>query len=493
MDYVEGGWPNQTNPTDLEFFQRAALRNGSLRERVTAFGMTRRPNRKPREDENLQALLAAGTKTVTIFGKSWLFQVERILRTTARENEEMIRDSVEFLVSRDRKVIYDAEHFFDGFKGDHEYALSTLKAAQEGGASRLVLCDTRGGSTPSDVLAATRRVVREVGVPVGIHAHNDRGMATANSLFAVAAGASQVQGTINGIGERVGNANLIEVVANLHLMGAKTRLPVSRLTTLSRFTCEISGLREDPFKPFVGKHAFAHKGGVHGDAVLKTESAYEFLDPSTFGNARAITVSSQAGRASLLSAVNRLGFRLSKDDPRILPLLRQVKSLEAAGCNLEIAEASMELILLRELGKAKDPFRIIEWEISAQNTSGKPLARCSVRIDVNSGIIEAKASGNGPVNALDHGLRDVLANAYQKSFLAKLTGYRVREIDSDSATAATVAVYIDFTDGSKSWTTVASSTNIIEASLDALVDGYVYGLRTQMRHNERHGHRGAQE
>jgi 2-isopropylmalate synthase len=441
--------------------------------------MTRRPNRSPREDENLQALLAAGTRTVTIFGKSWLFQVEKILRTTPRENESMIRGSVEFLVSRDREVIYDAEHFFDGFRADHEYALSTLKAAEEGGASRLVLCDTRGGALPSEVLEVTRCVVREVGVPVGIHAHNDRGMATANSLFAVSGGATQVQGTMNGIGERVGNADLIEVVANLHLMGAKTRLPVSRLTSLSRFICEISGLREDPFKPFVGKHAFAHKGGVHGDAVLKAESAYEFLDPRTFGNARAITVSSQAGRASLLSAVHRMGFRLSKNDPRISALLRKVKCLEAAGCNLEIAEASMQLVLLRSLSRAPDPLRIIEWEVAAQSTSGKALARCSVRVDVNGRTVQANASGNGPVNALDHGLRDILVNAYKEDFQARLTGYRVKEIDSESATAATVAVYIDFADGSRSWTTAASSTNIIEASLSALVDGYVYGLRTQ--------------
>lgn len=478
VDYVEGGWPNPTNTTDVEFFQRAAVRNGSLHERVTAFGMTRRPNLRAREDENLQALLAAETNTVTIFGKSWLFQVEKILRTTPQENELMIRDSVELLVSRDRDVIYDAEHFFDGFRADRAYAVSTVKAAEEGGASRIVLCDTRGGSLPSEVLEVTRQVVREVGVPVGIHAHNDRGMATANSLFAVAGGATHVQGTMNGIGERVGNANLIEVVANLHLMGARTHVPVSRLTSLSRFTCDISGLREDPFKPFVGKHAFAHKGGVHGDAVLKAESAYEFLDPTTFGNARAITVSSQAGRASLLSRVSRLGFHLSKNDPRIAVLLRKVKSLEAAGCNLEMAEASMELVLLRSLGRDRDPFRIIDWEVRAQNTSDKPLARSLLRVDVNGRTVEAKGTGNGPVNALDHALRDVLVHSYRENFLANLTGYRVREVDSDSATAATVVVYIDFAGSSRSWTTVASSTNIIEASLDALVDGYVYGLRT---------------
>jgi len=485
VDYVEGGWPNQTNPTDLEFFQLAKSMDSSLHTHVTAFGMTRAANRKPSEDKNLQALLEAGTKTVTIFGKSWLFQVEKILRTTPTENQSMIRDSVEFLVSRGSEVIYDAEHFFDGFKANQDYALSTLKAAEDGGARRVVLCDTRGGSFPSEIYEITRRVVSEVNVPVGIHAHNDRGMATANSLFAVSAGATQVQGTMNGLGERVGNADLIEVFANLHLMGIKSKLQVSKLTSLSRFTSEISGLREDAFKPFVGKYAFAHKGGVHGDAVLKAEAAYEFLDPSTFGNVRAITVSSQAGRASLLSAVHKLGFPLSKDEPKISTLLRELKSLEALGCNLEMAEASMQLLLLRSLSKEQDPFRIIDWEVTAQNTSGKSYAQCKLRVNVNGSTVQANARGNGPVNALDRGLRDVLEMSYKQDFLAKLTGYRVKEIDSESATAARVAVYIDFADGTRSWTTVASSTNIIEASLAALVDGYDYGLRMQSRTKHR--------
>jgi len=479
VDYVEGGWPNQTNPTDLQFFQLAKTMDGSLYSHVTAFGMTRAPKCKAHEDNNLRALLEAGTKTVTIFGKSWLFQVEKILRTTPSENQSMVRQSVEFLVSRQREVIYDAEHFFDGFKANPDYALSTLKAAEDGGASRVVLCDTRGGSHPSEIYEVTRQVVAEMRVPVGIHAHNDRGMATANSLFAVSAGATQVQGTMNGLGERVGNADLIEVITNLHLMGVKSNLQASRLTSLSRFTYEMSGLREDAFKPFVGKHAFAHKGGVHGDAVLKAESAYEFLDPTTFGNVRAITVSSQAGRASLLSAVHRLGFSLSKDEPRLLALLREVKALEASGCNLEMAEASMQLLLLRSLGKRKEPFQIIDWEVTAQNAHSKSHAQCTLRVNVEGKTVEANAVGNGPVNALDRGLRDVLEMAYGQDFLARLTGYRVREIDSESATAARVAVYIDFAEGTKTWTTVASSVNIIEASLNALVDGYAYGLRTR--------------
>jgi len=478
IDYVEGGWPNETNPTDLEFFKLAKSLDRDAFSHVAAFGMTRRADTNPADDRNLQQLLKAETETVTIFGKSWTFQVEKILRTTLAENREMIHDSVEFLRSHGRKVIYDAEHFFDGFKTDPEYALSTLKAAEDAGASMLVLCDTRGGSYPLEVYEATRYVVEHVAAPVGIHAHNDRGMATANSLFAMMAGASHVQGTMNGLGERVGNSDLIEVVANLHLMGINTRIQASKLASLSRFTYEMSGLREDPFKPFVGKHAFAHKGGVHGDAVLKTETAYEFFDPTAFGNARAITVSSQAGRSSLLSAAQKFGFHLSKNDQRISVLLREVKRLEALGCNLESAEASIQLLFLRTLTRKSDPFRILDWEAAVQNIAGESSSRCRLKVDVNGTVLETSAKGNGPVNALDQGLRVVLKKKFGSRFSAVLTGYRVREVDSEAATAARVAVYIDFADGYKTWTTVASSTNIMQASVDALVDGYAYALRT---------------
>ena len=478
VDYVEGGWPNETNPTDVEFFQMAKALDNTVFSRVTSFGMTRRPNTRPGNDKNLEHLLKSGTETVTIFGKSWPFQVEAILKTTPDENRMMIHDSVEFLVSRQRKVIYDAEHFFDGYKANPDYALSTLNAAQDAGASMLVLCDTRGGSYPSEIYQVTKQVIDQVRVPIGIHAHNDRGLATANSLFAVLAGASHVQGTMNGLGERVGNADLIEVVANLHLMGIRTELQPSELTNLSRFAYEMSGLRENPFKPFVGKHAFAHKGGVHGDAVLKAERAYEFCDPASFGNARTITVSSQAGRSSLRSAARKWGFNLSKDDSRVIDLLRKVKTLEASGCNLEFAEASLELLFLRTRTRTRDTFRVLDWEASVQSEAGKSSAQCRLSIDVGEKVVEIHASGNGPVNALDRGLQLVLKKSFGSRFSARLIGYRVREIDSEAATAAKVAVYIDFADDRKTWTTVAASTNIVKASVDALVDGYEYALRT---------------
>jgi len=476
VDYVEGGWPNETNVTDLEFFKLTNSLNNGVFARVTAFGMTRRPNTKVEDDQNLAQLLKAKTKTVTIFGKSWSFQVEEVLGTSLKENLKMVHDSISFLRKHGRRVIFDAEHFFDGFRNDEDYAISVLNAAQNAGASTIVLCDTRGGAVPLEVHQATRRVVELSRIPVGIHSHNDRGMATANTLFAVMAGASHVQGTMNGLGERVGNADLIEVVANLHLMGVKTRLKPSKLTSLSRFVFEMSGIREDQFKPFVGKYAFAHKGGVHGDAVLKAEAAYEFCEPPVFGNQRFITVSSQAGRSSLLLAARKAGFNISRDDKRVPALLREVKRLESLGCNLENAEATLELLIRKTLGRHREPFQIVNWEITAHRDGTKASAQCRLTVSINRKTLETQANGNGPVNALDQALRIVLREQFSASFTAKLSGYRVREVDSESATAARVAVYVDFTDKQKTWTTVASSTNIIHASVDALADGYVYGL-----------------
>jgi 2-isopropylmalate synthase len=281
---------------------------------------------------------------------------------------------------------------------------------------------------------------------------------------------------MNGLGERVGNADLIEVIANLHLMGVQTKLKPIKLTGLSRFVCDISGTREDLFKPFVGKYAFAHKGGVHGDAVLKAEAAYEFCDPPAFGNHRFITVSSQAGRSSLLLAARRVGFNLSRDDKRLPNLLREVKRLESLGCNLENAEATLDLLILRTLGRQREPFRIADWQVTAHQDGTRASAQCKLKVEVGKRSLETQARGNGPVNAIDQALRLVLTKQFPDRFTSKLSGYRVREVDSESATAARVAVYIDFTDKHKTWTTVASSTNIVQASVNALSDGYFYGL-----------------
>lgn len=474
---MEGGWPNETNITDQDFFRLTKSLDNGIFTHVTAFGMTRRANVNAENDPNLAHLLKAETKTVTIFGKSWPFQVERILGTTLEENLKMIRDSILFLRRHGRRVVFDAEHFFDGLRNNPDYAISVLNTAQESGASTVVLCDTRGGALPLEVYQATKQAFQAIQGQVGIHCHNDRGMATANTLFAVMAGASHVQGTMNGLGERVGNADLIEVIANLHLMGVQTKLKPTKLTTLSRFVCEISGIREDQFKPFVGKYAFAHKGGVHGDAVLKAEAAYEFYDPPAFGNHRFITVSSQAGRSSLLLAARRVGLNLSRDDKRLPNLLREVKRLESLGCNLENAEATLDLLILRTLGKQREPFHIVDWQVTAHQDEAMASAQCRLKVEVSRRILETQANGNGPVNAIDQALRLVLTKQFSSTFTAKLTGYRVREVDSEAATAARVAVYIDFTNKHKTWTTVASSTNIVQASVDALADGYSYSLR----------------
>ncbi len=476
VDYVEGGWPNETNLTDTKFFELARHLPADISRHISAFGMTMRPTADPRQDRNLRALLKARTQTVTIFGKSWQFQVEKILHTTLEENLKIIGDTVTFLRSRNRAVIYDAEHFFDGFKTNPDYAISTLLAAEEGGASLLVLCDTRGGVDPTEIYDATKHVLKKVTCRVGIHCHNDRGMATANSLFAVMAGASQVQGTLNGLGERVGNADLVEVVANLRLMRATTNLKTTRLASLSHFIYEMSGLRENPFKPFVGEHAFAHKGGVHGDAVRKTQFSYEFCDPSEFGNKRRITVSSQAGRSSLLAAAERFGLKISRNDKRLSTVLHEVKRLESEGCNLENADATLELLMRHRLAFDEVPFSLVDWNVATTNNHGQMSARCELTMTVNDHRICSSEIGNGPVHALDRALRHVLTRKFGSEFSANLTGYRVREVDSEEATAARVAVYIDFTDTHRLWTTVASSTNIIQASARALVDGYVYGL-----------------
>ena len=477
VDYVEGGWPNDKNPIDVDFFKLAKSLDGEGFSHVTAFGMTRRPQTDSSEDVNLKYLLEAGTKTVTLFGKCWGFQVEKVLRTTLDENRKMVYDSVKFLRSRRRKVIFDGEHFFDGFREDPDYALSILSAAEDAGASTLVLCDTRGGTFPPEIYKATRQVAENGGTPVGIHAHNDRGMATANTLFAVMAGATHVQGTMNGLGERVGNADLIEVIANLHLTGVETKVQSNKLASLSRFTYEMSGLPEDQYKPFVGKHAFSHKAGVHGDAVLKAKKAYEFFDPSAFGNSREITISSQAGRSSLLHAAKKFGFHLRKSDRNVSELLREVKHLEAQGCNLEFAEASIELLFQRTLSRKPDPFKVVGWKTTVRSEGGKLFSECDLAVEIKGRVLETTAHGNGPVNALDQGLRVVLREKFGSKFSAMLVGYRVREIDSEAGTAAKVAVYVDFSDKHRTWTTVASSTNVLEASAKALVDGYAYALR----------------
>ncbi|MEM3462055.1 MAG: citramalate synthase [Candidatus Bathyarchaeia archaeon] len=476
IHYIEGGWPNPTNPSELEFFKR--VKREGLRAKVAAFGMTRRAGSKPEEDPNLNSLLEAEPDCITIFGKTWRLHVEKVLETTAEENLAMITSSIEYIKEHGYEVIYDAEHFFDGYKNDPYYAIETLRAASEGGADQMVLCDTRGASLPMEIFKATEEVAKEFrGTVIGIHAHNDKGLATANSLFALMAGARHIQGTINGIGERCGNADLIEVLGNAKLsLGMDLELDLSALSKLSSYVYEIAGLSPNDRQPFVGKCAFAHKGGVHGHAVLKCPEAYEFVDPAVLGGSRFILVSSQAGRANLLAKAKEFGYELERDDPKLARILERVKEMEGAGYHFENADATLDLVLARSLGVDPKYFDIEGWRVIVSGDKGGVTSESTVKLRVDGDELLTASEGNGPVNAFDLALRKALGSRYRELSGVRLVGYRVREIDVERGTAAKVRVHIEFEADGRRWSTVGVSTNILEASKEALEDGYLYYL-----------------
>jgi len=474
VQYVEGGWPNPGNSAENEFFRRVMKQK--LHANVVAFGMTRRPATDPRHDFNLKSLIDCGTSMVTIVGKSSAFHVKNVLQTSLGENLNMIRDSISLLRKHDRRVIYDAEHFFDAIKENADYAFSTIEVATNAGAEEIVLCDTRGSAYPQEIFRLTQVAAERLDKPIGIHAHNDRGLATANTLAAVMAGASQVQVTVNGLGERCGNADLVEVVGNLELLGVRTGISTAGLTGLSRFVCELANIRENPQKPFVGAHAFTHKAGIHGDAVAKAPVAYEHVDPALFGNRRGIVVSAQAGRANVVETARKLGFNLDKKDRRVSKILAKVKKLEAQGVGLELANGTLALVFARSLGNLGDSFKLLSWRASIVKHGKVLTARSVIKLKIGDRTVQTSASGNGPVNAFDLALRKALSSQNQQISKMRLTGYRVRELDPESATAAKVGVHIDCSNGQDDWTTAAVSTNILDASLKALVDGYQYFL-----------------
>jgi 2-isopropylmalate synthase len=483
VQYIEGGWPNQRNLAENEFFRRVTKER--LQANTISFGMTRRPGVEARNDSNLRSLIDSGTQIVTLVGKSSVFHVKNVLQTPLEENLKMIRDSILLLTKHGRRVIYDAEHFFDAAKEDMDYAFSTIEVAASAGAEEVVLCDTRGSAYPHEISRLVQTVEKKLDKPIGIHAHNDRGLATANTLAAVMAGASQVQVTVNGIGERCGNADLVEVVGNLELLGVRTGISTAGLRGLSRFVCEVTNARENPQKPFVGAHAFTHKGGIHGDAVAKASEAYEHVDPAVFGNQRDITVSAQAGRASVVQAARRLGFDLDRNDPRVSAILGAVKKLEARGVALEVADATLSLIIARKLSKLGNSFRLVSWKAEIAGRRKASAARCKVKLNVRGHTVEKSSVGNGPVNAFDLALRKALSSEFPEISTMRLTAYRVRELDPESATAAKVAVHIDYSNGQSDWTTAAVSANILDASLRALVDGYRYFFWTIEREGSR--------
>ncbi len=473
VDYIEGGWPG-SNPKDVEFFRQAKSLD-LRRARLAAFGSTRRAGLAVEEDPQVRLLLEAETPVVTIFGKSWELHVTEVLRTTAEENRAMIRDTVAHLVANGREVIYDAEHFFDGFKDSPEHALGTLRAAAEGGASCLVLCDTNGGSLPSEVLQTCMAVKKALPqARFGIHTHNDCELAVANAIAAVRAGACQIQGTINGYGERTGNCNLTSVIPILQL---KMDMPVvdslEKLRDLSYFVDDVSNNPHFPRAPFVGHTAFAHKGGMHVNAVRKLARSYEHIEPAAVGNSQHILVSELAGQANILVKAAQLGLPLEPDSPEAAEVLGRIKEMEHLGYSFEAAEGSLELLIRRALGKYRKAFDLHEYNTSFRHyrDGHRPVCDATVKLSVNGERKLTVAEGRGVVNALDIALREALLPFYPQLAAVRLRDYKVRIVDGHDATAAKTRVLIVTSNGAGQWGTVGVSENIIEASWLALVDG----------------------
>ncbi|MBK8479756.1 MAG: citramalate synthase [Proteobacteria bacterium] len=478
IHYIEGGWPNPTNPKDLEFFVRA--RDLPWRHaRIAAFGSTRRANNAAEDDSMLRALVATGTPVVTIFGKSWLLHVREALRITPEQNLALIGDSVAYLKSQGREVVYDAEHFFDGYAADPAYALETVLAAQEGGADVVVFCDTNGGTLPGAVRAAIEAAKARLRVPFGIHTHNDGGLAAANSLVAVELGAGQVQGTINGLGERCGNANLCTVVPMLELkLGRRTigAEGLARMTDLARFASEVANVYHDHRQPYVGQSAFAHKGGVHIDAMLKQPLCYEHCLPELVGNQRRYLLSEQSGGATVAAKIEHLLPGMDKRHPTVQDLLHRIKHLEHEGYVLEGAEASVEILVRKALGTYREPFRLIGCRTINRQTPAGSEVEAIVKLEVNGRVYHTVADGDGPVNALDQALRRALEEVYPQLAEVTLRDYKVRVLSSGDGTAARVRVLIESSDGEHVWSTIGVSENIIEASWIALLDSLSYKL-----------------
>jgi len=478
VDYVEAGNPG-SNPKDLEFFARAshiALKH----TRLAAFGSTRRRDIKVESDDNVQSLLLADTPVIVIFGKSWDFHVTEIIRTSLEENLAMIRDTVAFFKARGKELVYDAEHFFDGYKNNPDYAVKTILAAAEGGADALILCDTNGGTFPSEVAKIVRKMVASFKVPIGIHAHNDCGMAVANSVMAVENGARHVQGTYIGFGERCGNANLSTIIANLGVKRGFECLPADQyknITRVARHIAAISNVALNERDPYVGNCAFAHKGGMHIDGVNKAAHSFEHINPDLVGGQRRFLMSEVSGRRMILEKIWEVDPGITKDDAVTDSIIRRLKEMEHEGYQFEGAESTFELVIRKQLGKYRPFFELEHFKIiGEQPTSGEYSSSAIIKVKVDGTDEITAAEGDGPVHALDRALRKVLDKFYPELSNVHLTDYKVRVINGRDATAAKVRVLIQSTDGDSLWTTVGVSTDIIEASWIALVDSIEYKL-----------------
>jgi len=481
VDYVEGGWPG-SNGKDIEFFRRAHDVN-LKHARLAAFGSTRHPRQGVAHDKNLQALLDAATPVVTIFGKSWDLHVRVALGISLDENLNLIRESVAFLKSKGREVIYDAEHFFDGFKAHSQYALATLCAAEAAGADTIVLCDTNGGTMTADLGESFRAAAKQVKRPLGIHTHNDCEMAVANAIAAVQQGAVQVQGTMNGYGERCGNANLCSVIPNIDLklgMRAIGREKLTLLTEASRYVSELANLHHRQDLPYVGKSAFAHKGGIHVSAVMKESASYEHIQPALVGNERRVLVSELSGKASVLYKAAERGLEIDQSAPHAKLVVDKLKEMEHYGYQFEGAEGSFEILFDKLVHHTKgffelDGFRVI----TEKKGANQPYSEAVIKLRVDGTEEHTAAEGVGPVSALDRALRKSLTTFFPCIGEIRLTDYKVRVLDDKSATDAKVRVLIETTDGHETWGTVGVSENLIEASWRALVDSITYKLKKE--------------
>jgi 2-isopropylmalate synthase len=479
IHYIEGGWPG-ANPKDMEFFKKAKSTGACGKSRLVAFGSTCKVGAKASQDAILKGLLSAGTDHITIFGKSWDLQVTDVLKTDLAENLRMIKDSVKFLKSTGKTVFFDAEHFFDGYNSNSEYALKALLTAEEAGADRIVLCDTNGGAVTSRVFEIVEEVARAVKTPLGVHAHNDSEMAVANSVAAVQAGCVQVQGTVNGYGERCGNANIISIIANLKLklgVDCISSLALTELTEAARFVAEICNMKLADNQPFVGESAFAHKAGVHINAILKNSRTYEHVDPHLVGNRRRLLISELSGKSTILKKADDLDLDLGKDAEKSKKILAVLQELENKGYHFEAAEASLELLMKRVLKKFKDFFDLEDFRVIIEKKKGGRMSsEATIKLKVGRELEHTASLGDGPVNALDSALRKALKKFYPTIGEMHLTDYKVRVLDEKEGTAARVRVLIQSQDKDDSWWTIGVSENIIDASWQALVDSVEYKL-----------------
>jgi len=479
VDFIEGGWPG-SNPKDLEFF-RKAKKIKFKKSKLVAFGSTHHKQKSAARDKNLKALVNSGVKFITIFGKSWDLHVKDVLKVSLTDNLSMIADTVRYLRSKKITVFYDAEHFFDGYRANPVYALKTLTAAQAAGAKAIVLCDTNGGMLTSQLIKIIKQVKSHIKVDLGIHVHNDSAMAVANTLAAVEAGCSHVQGTINGYGERCGNADLCAIIACLQLklkigcLGGRANL--KELTEVSRYVSEVSNMKQQDNQPYVGNSAFAHKAGVHINAMVKNPLSYEHVDPEAIGNKRRFLASELSGKTSILFKAKELSYDLTKDDRNTKNLHKLIQNLEYQGYQFEAAGASFELLIKKALKKYKRFFELKGFRVIVEKRQDNTLiSEATVKIKVNNVCEHTAAEGDGPVNALDSALRKALQDFYPELAKMHLSDFKVRVLDSKAGTAARVRVFIESQDEKNSWWTVGVSENIIEASWQALVDSIEYKL-----------------